>query len=53
MRSAEDFVKQNKDFFMDNIYTNKYWERKRDNHSGYLFHYVWAQEFLGRIDKKE
>jgi hypothetical protein len=53
MISAEDFVKQNKDFFMDNIYTNKYWERKRDNHSGYLFHYVWAQEFLGRIDKKE
>jgi hypothetical protein len=47
------FIKNNSEFFLNNIKIRKDWERKRDGHSGYLFHYNWSQSFLGKFDSKE
>lgn len=52
MVRADDFVNDNQDLFLNKIKIKDDWERKRDGHSGYLFHYVWSQNFLGLIDKK-
>lgn len=53
MANETEFIKKNKDFFVKEIEVKKDWERKRDGHAGYLYHYLWSQCFLGRIDTKE
>lgn len=53
MAKAYDFVKSNQDLFLSQIKVKSDWERKRDGHSGYLFHYVWSKCFLGQIDTKQ
>lgn len=47
------FIKRNKQFFNNEIIKRKNWERKRDGHHGYFYHYLWAKHFLGQIDTKE
>lgn len=49
----EKFIKDNYDFYMNDIRKRKYWERKRDGHNGYLSHYIWAQGFIDRLDKQD
>lgn len=48
--SKEEFIKDQYDFYMNDIRKRKYWERKRDGHNGYLSHYIWAQGFINRLD---
>lgn len=48
-----DFVKKNKDFFLKEIEPRKDWEKKRDGHSGYLFHYIWSKSFLDQFDTEQ
>lgn len=53
MAKPDDFVKNNEDLFLNQIKIKKDWQRKRDGHSGYLFHYVWSKCFLGQIDTEQ
>jgi hypothetical protein len=53
MIQATEFVKNNKDFFIENIKIQKNWDRKRDGHHGYLYHYIWSHQFLGLIDSSQ
>ena len=46
----EEFVTDNYEFYIKNIKTRKYWERKRDGHNGYLSHYIWSRGFIDRLD---
>jgi hypothetical protein len=51
LTEPESFIKKNIDFVLTNKKTKKYWLKKRDGHLGYLFHYIWSQDFLASIDK--
>ena len=53
MPDPEVFIKSNIDFFLKNIEPRDDWERKRDGHLGYLYHYLWSKGFLGLIDTKQ
>lgn len=53
MPNYDDIITKDKIFFDDGVYKKKNLLSKRDGHRGYLFHYRWAQRFLGLIDTND
>jgi hypothetical protein len=47
MSDADEIISKSKNLFKEELYNKKNIINKRDGHQGYLFHYHWAQKFLG------
>lgn len=52
LENQYDYIKSNKEFFIENIEHRKDWLRKRDGHQGYLNHFVWAEGFYKALTNK-
>lgn len=52
LQNQYDYIKNNKEFFVEKIEHRKDWLRKRDGHQGYLNHFVWAEGFYNALTKK-
>lgn len=48
-----DVLLKSKNFLPKDKEKRKHLLKKRDGHHGYLYHYMWAQSFLGLLDTKQ